>query len=127
MTAPTLERVLAPQGARRPLEQVLADWREEAKIFRKRGVNRMAHVIEQLCADVAEAEGVEEHLRWITEEAAMLRSGRSREWLRGQFPEWERLHHARRNGRRRTYRMLVIPARANIAAAAAAGREAAHA
>lgn len=112
---------------RRPLEQVLADWREEAKILRRRGVARLGRVIEQLCDDVAEAQGVEEHLRFISEESAMLRSGRSRAWLRGQFPEWERLHHARRDGKRRLYRMSVIPPRANLAAAAAAGREAAHA
>jgi hypothetical protein len=113
-------------GERRPLEAVLADWREEARILRKRGVARIGRVIEQLCDDVAGAIGIEEHLRWISEEDAMLRSGRSRTWLRAQFPEWERLHHAKRDGKRRLYRMLVIPVRANLTAAAVAGRAAAH-
>ncbi len=109
----------------RPLEQVLADWREDAQILRKHGHVREAGQIEQLSRDVAEA--VEEYLKWVSEEDAMLRSARSREWLRSQFPDWERMGHARRDGKRRCYRLLVIPVRANLTAAAAAGREAARA
>jgi len=123
-----LEQILAADRTdRRPLEQVVADWREEAKIFRKRGIPRLAKVIEQLLDDVCAADGIEEHMRWISEEEAMLRSGRSLAWLRAQFPDWEQLRYARRDGKKRQYRMFIVPRRPNIAAAAAAGRQAAHA
>lgn len=109
----------------RSLEQVLADWREDAQILRKHGHGREAEQLERFSIDVARA--AEDYLRWVSEEDAMLRSSKSREWLRSQFPEWERMGHARREGKRRCYRLLVIPVRANLTAAAAAGREAARA
>jgi len=106
------------------LEQVLADWRGDAQVLRRRGHEHDAALIERICEEVARA--ADEYLRWVSEEDAMLRSSRSRDWLRSQFPEWERMGHARRDGRRRCYRLLVIPRRANLTAAAAAGREAAR-
>lgn len=106
------------------LEQVLADWRGDAQVLRRRGHEHDAVLIERICDEVAHA--AEEYLRWVSEEDAMLRSARSRAWLRSQFPDWERLGHARRDGKRRRYRLLVVPARANLTAAAAAGREAAR-
>ncbi len=83
----------------RTLEQLLADWRGDAQALRRRG----------------------HYLRWLSEDDALLRSGRSHGWLRSQFPDWERAGHARREGRKRWYRMLVIPQRANTLAARAAG------
>ena len=105
------------------LEQVLADWRGDAQVLRRQGYNREAEQIERFADDVARA--AEDYLRWLSEDDALLRSGRSRGWLRSHFPEWERAGHGRRDRGRRLYRMLVIPQRANTLAAREAGRRAA--
>ncbi|HEV8380822.1 MAG TPA: hypothetical protein VGQ29_04510 [Gemmatimonadales bacterium] len=107
----------------RVLEQVLADWRGDAQVLRRQGHNQEAEQIERFAVDVTRA--AEDYLRWLSEEEALLRSGRSRGWLRSRFPEWEREGHARRDRGRRSYRMLVIPQRANALAAREAGRRAA--
>ncbi len=107
----------------RALEQVLADWRGDAQVLRRQGYNREAEQIERFAMDVARA--AEEYLRWLSESEALLRSGRSRSWLRLHFPEWELAGHGRREGGRRLYRMLVIPQRANTLVAHEAGRRAA--
>lgn len=105
------------------LGQVLADWREQASILRRRGHPREAKHIEQLCDDVKYAAGT--YLDWLTEDEAMLRSGRSRTYLRARFPEWQSEHMALAEGRRRRYRACVIPRRADVEAAKAAARVAA--
>lgn len=109
---------------RRGLETVLADWRSDAQVLRRQGHEREAEQIERLCADVARE--AEEYLRWLPEDDALIRSGRGRDWLRRQFAEWERQGHARRDGRRRYYRMLLIPQRADTLSAREAGRQAAR-
>lgn len=102
----------------------LADLREDLQALRRRGVAQVPiEQLEQIADDVALA--AEEYLRWLSEDEALLRSGRSRRWLRREFPEWLRAHHARREGRRRYYRMLVIPQRAHTLAARDEGRRAA--
>lgn len=106
------------------LEQVLADHRGDAQVLRRKGHGRDADLVERICDDVARA--AEEYLRWISEEDAQLRCGWSRERLRGHFTEWERQGHARKDGRRRWYRMLIVPQRANTLAAREAGRRAAR-
>lgn len=107
----------------RALEQVLADWRGDAQVLRRQRHDQEAEQIERFAVDVARA--AEDYLRWLSEEEALLRSGRSRGWLRSRFPEWEREGHARRDRGRRLYRMVVIPQRANTLAAREAGRRAA--
>ena len=107
----------------RTLEQLLADWHGDAQVLRRRGHDGEADQVEQFADAVARA--AEDYLRWLSEDDALLRSGRSLAWLRSQFAEWERAGHARRNARERWYRMLVIPQRANTLAARAAGRRAA--
>jgi hypothetical protein len=106
-----------------PLEQVLADWRGDAQVLRRHGDTRLAEQLER-CADEA-ANAAEDYTRWLTEDDAQLRSGWSARRLRQHFAEWERQGHGRREGRRRLYRMVVIPPRANIIAAREAGRRAA--
>lgn len=108
----------------RALEQVLADHRGDAAVLRRKGHARDADLIERICDDVGRA--AEEYLRWISEEDAQLRSGWSRERLRAHFAEWERQGHARRDGKKRLYRMLIVPRRANTIAAREAGRRAAR-
>jgi hypothetical protein len=107
------------------LEQVLADIRGDAAVLRRSGHDRDAVLREQLAGEVAEA--AHEYLTWLSEGEAMLRSGRSKAWLRGQFPEWERGGHGRKGPRsERTYRMLIVPRRAAVGAAYQAGRKAAR-
>ena len=109
----------------RALEQVLADWRGDAQVLRRRGDARLAEQLER-CADEAAA-AAEDYIRWLTEDHACLRSGWSIRRLCVQFPTWERQGHARRDGKRRLYRMLIVPQRANAPAALEAGRRAARA
>ncbi len=104
------------------LEQVLADAREEAAILDANGHPAQANRMRRLCDDVQES--AIEYLTWLSEEEAMRRSNRARTWLRSQFPGWERATHARLNGRKREYRALVVPQRANASAAYQAGRRA---
>ncbi len=107
----------------RALEQVLADWRGDAQVLRRRGDVHLAEQLER-CADEASA-AAEDYIRWLTEDRARLRSGWSHARLRAHFPVWERQGHARRDGNRRLYRMLIVPQRANVFAAREAGRRAA--
>jgi len=107
----------------RTLEQLLADWRGDAQVLRRQGHGCEAEQIERFADDVTRL--AEDYLRWLSEDEARLRSGRSLAWLRSRFPEWERAGHARRDGQRRHYRMLVISQRANTLAAREAGRRAA--
>jgi hypothetical protein len=65
-----------------------------------------------------------EYLTWLREDEAILRSARSRPWLRSQFPIWLEGGHARREGRARFYRMLIVPRRPNVSAARESGRRA---
>lgn len=108
----------------RTLEQVLADHRGDAAVLRRNSHVHDAELLERFCDEVAEA--AHEYLTRLSEAEAMLRSGRSREWLRSRFPEWEAQGNAWRGPRgERGYRMLVVPRRANIERAYQAGRQSA--
>lgn len=107
------------------LEQVLADARGDAARLRFHGHKAQADSLEAVCEAVAGA--AEEYLRWLSEENACLRSGRSRKWIRARFPEWEAQGHARLRGRHREYRMVIVPKDANRIAAREAGRRAGQA
>lgn len=102
------------------LEQVIGDWRASAQASRRLGVASTAELVEQIMQDVEAA--AEEYLRWLSEEDAVLRSGKQRGWFRSRFPEWERAGNARRNGRKREYRMLIVPQGADTLSARIAGR-----
>lgn len=102
------------------LEQVLADWREEATILRRAGHATEADLRERMARQVQDA--APDYLEWVTEADAMAISGRSAEFFRARFPTWERDGHARKRGRKREYRMVMVPRRANPSAAYEAGR-----
>lgn len=104
------------------LDQVIADWRGDAAVLRRRGNEHDAELIEQMCREVADAS--EDFTRWLNEGDAYLRSGHGPEWLRARFPMWEREGHARMNGRKREYRQVVIPRRADPATERELGRHA---
>jgi len=109
------------------LEDVLAAWRSDAAVLRRCGHDHDADLIEKFCDDVSDA--TEDFRTWLGERDAVLASGRTAEWLRKQFPDWERAGlarwapHARRE---RQYRSLVLPKRANLAAARADAERAAR-
>jgi hypothetical protein len=92
-------------------------------VLRRRGDTRLAEQLDR-CADEAAA-AAEDYIRWLTEDKARLRSGWSRARLRAHYAAWERQGHARRDGKRRLYRLLIVPQRANLLAAREAGWRAA--
>lgn len=102
------------------LTQVLADARGEAAVLRRRGHVHEADAIEELCTKVQKA--AEDFLTFVAETDARLATGRSVDYLRSHFAEWERQGHAFKRGRIRYYRLLVLPRRADVQAARAAGR-----
>jgi len=108
----------------RTLEEVLADWSEQANVLRKRKHAAEADSIDEILGDVRAA--AEDHLTWLSEREAMLRSGHSASWLRSRFSEWLGQGHARRERNTRYYRAVVIPQRTHPSAAAESGRHAAE-
>jgi hypothetical protein len=106
------------------LEEVLADWRGDAAVARRLGHLQQAEQLERMADQVAAA--AEDYLTFLNEPDARLVSGKTLEWLRGRFPEWLDRGLARYNGKKREYRQLALPRRANVPAARAAGRRAAQ-
>ena len=104
----------------RPLETVIADWRGDAAVLRARGHASEAKLIEDFADQVWAA--AEDYLRFLPEADARLRSNRSKEWLRSQFPQWEAMGHAKKVNGRRYYRTLIVPQRANLSAAREEGK-----
>jgi hypothetical protein len=104
------------------LEQTLADAREDAQALRRHGHKHDAELIEALCDKVTAA--AYEFLNWLTEGEAKLRSGHSSEYLRARFPSWLEQGLAKWDGKKRQYRAVVVPQRANREAAREAGRRA---
>lgn len=104
------------------LEQVLADARGEAAVLRSHGHKAQADSVEKVCEAVTAA--AYEYLNWLSEAEARLRSGHSTEFLRARFARWLEQGLARWDGKRRQYRAVVIPQRANREAAREAGRRA---
>lgn len=102
------------------LQQVITDWRGDASVLRSRGHTSEAKLLETCAEEVASS--AEEFLRFLPETDAQLRSNRSKDWLRSQFPQWEAMGHAEKRNGRRYYRMLIIPQRANVSAAREEGR-----
>ena len=113
--------------SQRSLEEVLADARGELPVLRKHGQSALADAIESLCNEVAEA--TEDYRKWLSEGDAMIRSGKSRVWLRARFGDWARSDLARwspKNSRAREYRQIAIPQRTDVAALRADAQAAAR-
>jgi hypothetical protein len=104
----------------KPLETVLADWREKASVLRGVKHAHDAELIDAICDEVARA--AEDYMRFLSETDAMLRSGKSAEWLRSRFPEWSSQGHAEKRKSVRYYRALVVPRRPDLEAAREQGR-----
>jgi hypothetical protein len=96
------------------LEQVLTDLRGDAARLRYHGHRAQADSMEALADRVATV--MQPYLDWLTEAEARARSGRSEHWLRARFGEWAQAGLAEFRGRRRYYRRLIVPRRANLEA-----------
>lgn len=112
-------------NTRPDLALILADLRGDAAVLRRNGHESEATLCERIATDVATA--AEEWITFISESDAMLRSGRSKDWHRSRFAEWERDGHARLSGnKQRQYRMAIIPRRYHLSDAREAGAAAAR-
>lgn len=107
------------------LHDVLHGWRTDATVLRRAGHVADAERLERMADQVERAAAP--YLNWLNETDAMLRSGKSRDWLRGRFGQWESEGHARLKGRDRQYRELIVPRRAALTTAHEAGKAAARA
>ncbi len=105
------------------LAAILESYRDDAKVLRRAGHDSEATLVERLCKEVEQAAGP--WLTWLSETQAMLRSNRSRAWLRSRFADWERDGNARVRLRDRQYREAIIPQHHAVIDAATAGTEAA--
>lgn len=107
------------------LTQVLSVWRAEASVLKKHKQHALASQLDRCADDVEEA--ASDWLTWLSESDAMIRSGKSRDWLRGHFSEWERDGHAKLHGRERRYRRVIVPVKRTLSQARDAGVAAANA
>ncbi|HEY7233881.1 MAG TPA: hypothetical protein VH539_07005 [Gemmatimonadaceae bacterium] len=111
----------------KPLENVLDEAHKEADVLKRNGLVAEAAARERVLRDIENA--TVEWRNWLTEDAAALRSGKSANWFRVRFPQWETQDLARLNPerpRQRQYRAIVVPMRANLAAARDDARRAAQ-
>lgn len=107
------------------LQTVLDRWRADAAVLRRNGEARLAEALDRCAAEATTAS--EEWLTWLSEPQAELRSGHAAKWFRARREAWRREGHARECRRGRwEYRAAIVPTRANVAAAAEAGRSAAR-
>lgn len=104
------------------LEQVLADERGQAQTLRFNGYRHDAELIERVCDRVARV--MEDHLKWLGEKDAQLRSGRGVDYFRSRRAGWLASGDAKKEGNTWKYRQSVVPLRANLSAAREAGRQA---
>ena len=104
----------------RPLETVLADWHEKASVLRAVKHAHDAELIDAICDEVTRS--AEDYLRFLSESDAMLRSGKSAEWLRARFTEWSDQGHAEKRKTVRYYRAIVVPRRPDLESARDQGR-----
>lgn len=107
------------------LAQVLVAWRSDAGVLKRHKQHALAAQLEQ-CAEAVERAAAD-WLTWLSESDAMIRSGKTREWLRAKFSEWQRDGHARVTGRDRQYRRVIVPVKRTLSHAREAGVAAAKA
>jgi hypothetical protein len=99
---------------------VIDRWLTDAAALRRNGEPAKAALLERCAEETRDA--AHEWLTWLSEAEAALRSGRSVEWLRGRYRDWQPQGHARQVGRAtRIYRAAVVPRRAALERAAAEG------
>lgn len=117
--------VVPPSTGR--LEDLLADFREEATILRANSQGAQAASIERVCDAVRAC--MASYLDWMSEQEARLWSGWSVSRLRAHFPGWDAQGLASWEGEgrkaRRRYRRQAVPRRADTVGAFEAGKRSA--
>lgn len=95
------------------LEEVLARWRSDAAVLRRNDIKANASVLERCHHEVELAAA--DYLTWLTEEQAMDKSGRTRDWLRTRWGGWQMDGNAKLDPsqKRRLYRSCAIPRQQN--------------
>lgn len=103
------------------LAQIIADAREEVSVLSRAGHKQQADYIDALLDKVNAA--AEDYITWLSEPAAVLKSGLSVKTLRRRWRELFDAGNARYNSKgEREYRSCGIPSRPDVAAAREAGR-----
>ena len=116
------EPLMTQREAGHALEQVLADAAERVTHLRIEGHPVQAASVERLAGEIREA--LKEYLGWLDESAAVLYTGRSKEYLRIRFPALMDRGLAEWRGRVRYFRRCCLEHRGNADAARQAGRRA---
>ncbi len=101
--------------------QVVADWRGEAAVLRRRGDDRAATLLEQCAAEVAAV--ADEFTTWLTEEAGARRSGWSPAKVRRHALAFLHTPHVRQEKRAYLLRACIVPRRAHLEMIRNAGRQ----
>ncbi len=105
------------------IEQVLADFAEDAAVLERTGHPNLAKNITRVIDGVRSA--LPDYLAWLSESEAQLRANKGVDYFRTRFAEWEERGLAKLVGRRRFYRGVVVPQRmlpSLVRAAAERGR-----
>ncbi len=97
---------------REMLEEVLEDELRQAEVLKHNDHEHDAKLIKRICKRVSDA--TEDYLIFLNEKEASLWSAKSSEWLRARFPRWEKRGHAKKVGRLRSYRRIVLEPRVNV-------------
>jgi hypothetical protein len=108
---------------RETLEEVLADELRQAEVLKHNDHDHDAKLIKRICKRVSDA--TEDYLVFLNEKEASLWSAKSPEWLRARFPRWEKRGQAKKVGRLRSYRRIVLEPRVDLAHIRADARAAA--
>lgn len=101
----------------KPLEQVIADAREEAAVLDANRAGFAVARVRELLEEIASS--AEEFITWLSEGDAAMRAGVKPITMAGRFPAMQRDGNARLSGRARQYRQCAVPQRAQTVAVAA--------
>lgn len=106
------------------LEQVLADFAEDAAVLRRRGHPNDAAIIEQMVSEVRKV--AEPWITWLSESDAILRSGNTPNWFRRNRAYWRQLGLVKYEGKTFYYCQAIVPQRVNLDAVREDAKRAAH-
>jgi hypothetical protein len=96
---------------RRELADVLADWRGEAAVLRRRGDERAAKLLEQCASEAAIVS--DEFTMWLSETDAALRAGWSTDQVRRHARKFLESGHVAYERRAYRLRACIVPRRAH--------------
>jgi hypothetical protein len=103
------------------LAQVVADWRGEAAVLRRRGDSRAATLLEQCASEVAAVS--DDFTTWLSEEAAARRSGWTLTKVRRHALAFLHTPHVQQEKRAYRLRACIVPRRAHLEMIRAAAQQ----